>query len=263
MSASRTSTGDSTARTDAPSKAAFFNLRIDVLDRQDFFRELESSLRGHKQVTVNFLNAHCFNVAQRNPEYRRVLNESSFLLNDGIGVELAGRFIGLRFPENLNGTDLIPEILATMEKDGLSAYFYGARPEVISAAVEAIRVQYPRLGIAGYSHGYEEDAEGVAARITASGADAVIVGMGVPRQELWVARNKDRLAGVKLLVCGGAIFDFLSGAVPRAPEAVRRLRLEWLFRLIREPRRLFTRYVFGNFAFFYHVLRLAGRSRDS
>jgi N-acetylglucosaminyldiphosphoundecaprenol N-acetyl-beta-D-mannosaminyltransferase len=232
----------------------FYDLHVDVLDRAGFFRELQNELSKPGKISINFLNAHCFNVAQSDPKYRDALARCTFLLNDGVGVDLAGRLCGIRFPENLNGTDLIPEMLDFFEENGMSVYLYGAKSDVIERAAGEIESRYPRLSVAGYSHGYVEDPSILIDRINAAKADVVVLGLGVPKQELWVANHGDQLESTRILVCGGAIFDFISGNVIRAPGIVRQLRLEWLFRLIQEPRRLSSRYILGGLKFFYYLL---------
>ena len=104
-------------------KTPFFNLMVDVVSRPAFFEALTSAFAKREQTTVNFLNAHCFNVAQEDAAYREALNGSSFLLNDGVGVDIAARRIGVRFPENLNGTDLIPEILGHLQYQSRKTFF--------------------------------------------------------------------------------------------------------------------------------------------
>lgn len=234
-------------------KHRFYNLHIDVLDGPGFFRELQNELPKSGKILINFLNAHCFNVAQSNHEYYRALEQSTFLLNDGVGVDLAGRLRGIRFPENLNGTDLIPEMLEFFEQQLMSVFFFGAKRDVIERAVREIRSRHPGLSVAGYSHGYVQDPSVVIDKINASKADVVILGLGVPKQELWASDNSGQLGSVKVVICGGAIFDFISGNVLRAPVIVRRLRLEWLFRLVQEPTRLFSRYILGGFRFIYNL----------
>lgn len=235
-------------------KRKYFNLELDVLDRQGVFRAVRETIRVSSQININFLNAHCFNVAQKNAEYASALKQSSLLLNDGIGVDIGAKVLGFRFPENLNGTDLIPELVGVFAEDGVPVFFLGARDEVISKAVETLTTRFPSLRVAGYSSGYFKDEKQLNARISESGACAVIVGMGVPLQELWVQRNKANLPGIRVFVAGGAIFDFLSGTVKRAPLWVQKLKLEWLFRLLQEPKRLFSRYVIGNFVFLLSIL---------
>lgn len=240
-------------------KVPFYNLEVNVLDRRRFFDALSQRLMGPEQSTVNFVNAHCFNIAQTDPAYKAALDRCTFLLNDGVGIDIAGRLIGVRFPENLNGTDLIPDILDLLENKGMSVFFFGARRNVIERAVENIRTRNPRLQIAGFSDGYIDNPLSIVEVINSTGADAVILGLGVPLQELWVASYAKQLTGTKLLVSGGAVFDFISRAMPRAPVVMRKLRLEWLFRLIQEPRRMFSRYVLGSIVFLSNILKLRPR----
>jgi N-acetylglucosaminyldiphosphoundecaprenol N-acetyl-beta-D-mannosaminyltransferase len=239
----------------ARSKVQFFNLRVDILGRRQLFEELSARLAANSDlVSINFLNAHCFNVAQRDPHYTDALDRCTYLLNDGVGVALAGKVKGIHFEENMNGTDLIPDLLQLFAEAGLSVYFFGGKPEVTQEAVVEIGRLIPNLSIAGFSHGYVESPESVVEQINASGAGAVVLGLGVPRQELWVDRYGSRLTDVRVCVSGGAIFDFMSGRVKRAPMFMRRLSLEWVFRLMQEPGRLFQRYIPGNALFLYYVL---------
>ena len=242
------------ARNASRSKVKFFNLRIDVLDRREFFRELRQYLSKGHRVSINFLNAHCFNIAQNNIEYKNALERCTFLLNDGVGVDIAGKLIGVGFRENMNGTDLIPNLIDFFAKNKMTIFCFGAKKEVIERAVRNIKADYSGVSIVGHSNGYVEDPASVIDQINLSHADAVILGLGVPRQELWVDRYGNRLKTVKVFVSGGAFFDFISGNAVRAPHIIRRIKLEWMFRLIQEPKRLFSRYVIGNFLFFYYVV---------
>ena len=236
------------------SKVEFFNLSIDVLDRQGLFSELRQHLSKGQKVTINFLNAHCFNIAQKNTEYKNALQRCTFLLNDGVGVNIAGKLIGVEFKENMNGTDLIPHLIDFFAKSSLTVFCLGAKKEVIERAVRKMEIDYSMLSIVGYRDGYVDDPAAVVAEINSSNADVVILGMGVPRQELWVDNYGSHLKSARVFVSGGAIFDFISGNVIRAPLFIRRIKLEWLFRLVQEPTRLFSRYVIGNLLFFYYVV---------
>lgn len=241
------------------SKVKFFNLHVNVLDTQAFFNALQYCLSKGQTVSINFLNAHCFNIAQKNGEYRNALEQSTFLLNDGVGVDIAGKLIGVHFKENLNGTDLIPQLLEYFAKNKLKVYCFGASRKVIEEATSQIEADYPDLSIVGYSDGFVDNPALVIKQINNSQADAVILGLGVPKQELWVANYGDQLKSARILVSGGAIFDFISGNILRAPNFIRRIKLEWLFRLIQEPVRLFSRYVLGPFVFFYYVIIRSNR----
>lgn len=214
--------------------------------------------------SVFFLNAHCANLRSRDRAYATALARADAILPDGIGVDLAARMTGTRLRENLNGTDFTPALLREAAARGRSVFLFGARPGTAEAAAGTLAATIPGLRIAGTCDGYEGAADPQAAirAINASGADILLVAMGVPMQELWIDRHLPDLAP-RLVLGVGALFDFLAGNVSRAPAPVRRLRLEWVWRLAQEPRRLAKRYLLGNASFLVratlHALRQSGR----
>ena len=203
---------------------------------------------------IAFLNAHCVNVAARDPIYRAALATADAVLPDGAGLEIAARLSGGPLAANLNGTDFLPGLLAEAARRGRSVFLLGARPGVAEAAASRLWRAIPGLRIAGTRHGYGDDEDDVAA-INASGADILLVAKGVPAQDVWTMRHAARLRPA-LVIGVGAFLDFAAGAVPRAPAPLRRARLEWVWRLGCEPRRLAGRYLWGNVAF---LGRLAAR----
>ncbi len=209
-------------------------------------------------VSAFFINAHCVNVAATDPVYRWALASADRLLPDGIGVAIAARIQGTRLKENLNGTDLFVPLMRTAAARQRAVYFLGAAPGVAAEAAARAAALAPGLTIAGCHHGFfdaaEEDA--LIAAINASGADVLLVALGVPTQEIWIARNRHRLAP-RLVLGVGAQFDFWSGRVARAPALVRQVGCEWMWRLALEPRRLARRYLIGNVAF---LGRITGRA---
>jgi len=178
------------------------------------------------------------------------------VLNDGIGIKLGGLLKGIRFKENMNGTDLIPRVLEYSAKQNKSIFLLGAQDEVVKKAVDTIRHKYPSINIAGYNSGYfnEDESGQITKRIDALNTDILIVGMGVPKQELWVSENREKLPRVNILIAGGAVFDFLSQRFRRAPKLLRVMGLEWFYRFLQEPGRLFHRYFIGNIRFFYNIV---------
>jgi exopolysaccharide biosynthesis WecB/TagA/CpsF family protein len=201
-----------------------------------------------------FMNAHCCNVRRSNLEYRRAVSAADVLLPDGIGVALAARMTGQKLTENLNGTDLVPTLLRRAARMGKSVYLFGGKPGTAAAAANRLIHTIPGLHIAGTRDGFAgaADDEAVIADINESGADIVLVALGVPMQEIWLHRHASRL-DASLTLGVGALFDFLAGSVVRAPKMVRRARMEWVWRLAQEPRRLAKRYLAGNFAFLAHA----------
>jgi exopolysaccharide biosynthesis WecB/TagA/CpsF family protein len=195
--------------------------------------------------TVFFANAHTLNVASRDSEFRRVLQSSDVVLNDGIGLAVYARLAGTTFEENMNGTDLLPSIFAAAadRHEPLSVFLFGAKPGHAEKAAQAIEKQYPTTKVVGVQSGYDHG--GVIEAIRSASPDLLLVGMGNPLQEKWISQHQAQLnAGVVFGI--GALIDFLSGEIVRAPRLVRALRIEWIFRLGQEPRRLASRYLKGN-----------------
>jgi exopolysaccharide biosynthesis WecB/TagA/CpsF family protein len=206
-------------------------------------------LRGDRRRYA-FVNAHCCNVMWRSADYRNALASADDLFPDGSGIDLAARLAGERVGDNLNGTDMFPHLCRRARDAGCSIFLLGARPGVAERVAQAAQEIAPGLEIAGCHHGYfspKEEAD-VLRRINACSPDIVLVAMGVPAQDEWLAKHAHALDARATLGVGG-LFDFYSGRIPRAPLVLRRLGLEWTFRLLQEPRRLFSRYVLGNPAF--------------
>ncbi len=225
-----------------------------------------AALLSRPRARVAFVNAHCVNVAARDRAYAAALDSADLVLPDGAGVELAARLHGARLAGNLNGTDLGPRLARAAAGQGMSLFLLGAAPGVAERAAARLQALAPGLCIAGMRDGFAglQDSAAAIAAINASGADMLWVATGVPAQDVWLARHADALAP-RYLLGVGALFDFLAGRVARAPGWMRRARLEWLWRLALEPRRLFGRYVLGNATFLTRTLmhRLRhGRSRE-
>ncbi len=216
------------------------------------------ALLGGTSRSVYFLNAHCANVRARDCAYSAALARADLVLPDGIGVELAARMTGAPLTENLNGTDFTPVLLRQAAEQGLSVFLFGAKPGTAERAAHSLVGSIPGLRIAGTLDGYAgaDDSAAAVAKINASGADILLVAMGVPRQELWIDRHLPALSP-RLVLGVGALFDFLAENVSRAPRAVRAARMEWIWRLMQEPRRLAKRYLVGNATFMARAVRHA------
>lgn len=205
-------------------------------------------------LKVAFANAHFINEAARDSAFRAVLPQF-LILADGIGVDIASKLLyGEKFPANLNGTDFVPTFL-TSHAGPLRIALIGAKPGVAEKAAATLRELAPHHEISVLSHGYFTPVEETAllARLVEAPADVLLVAFGNPAQEKWIARAVQP-AHARVAIGVGALFDFLAGEVPRAPERVRALRLEWVWRLAQEPARLWRRYILGNPAFLMRVI---------
>lgn len=234
-------------------------VHVDVHSYDSATDFITRAVQSRTPTMVTFANAHTINVASRYPEMEKAL-ENATVLNDGVGVDLASKILYReKFPENLNGTDFVPHLLAKAG-GALSVFVLGSTPEVARAAADHIGQKFPAVTVAGYHHGFfggDEDAN-ICEKIRESGANLILVGMGQPRQEIWASRHYADIPGVT--ICVGALLDFITGRFKRAPISWRRRKLEWLYRLIQEPRRLTGRYLIGNVMFVGRILaqRIAG-----
>jgi exopolysaccharide biosynthesis WecB/TagA/CpsF family protein len=229
---------------------------LQVTSQAKAVRRIDDAIATRAPMNVAFANAHTLNLAATSVEFRHAL-KSFFVLNDGLGVDLASRWtVGRAFSENLNGTDFVPHCLNS-SRHSLRIFLLGSTADVAESAAKRIVERWPRHTIAGTRHGFfanAEDESEAAAMIRASRADLVLVGMGNPLQELWIA-NHGAQTGAPVLLGVGAFLDFTSGRIQRAPQWVRDLRCEWIWRFVREPRRLWRRYLLGNMLFVVRVLR--------
>lgn len=241
-------------------------IRVAALDWSQALEELSRVIDGNgPQRIFNFLNANNTNLAMRDPRYRQGLSKSE-VLPDGVGVDIASRALhGSAFPANLNGTDFVPALLVHTEKP-LKVALIGARPEILARAVSNFKAATPWHEFFAVSDGYfdQSDSSQVLADLAAINPDITLIALGSPSQEIWIDSNIRQGHG-RVVFGVGALFDFVSGAIPRAPRIIRDLRLEWVWRLALEPSRLWRRYILGNPVFLCHLLRykLSGASRKT
>lgn len=210
--------------------------------------------RGMPTV-VAFANAHTLNRTVVDPKIRSILNRA-VVFNDGIGVDIAsGLLFGSRFPENLNGTDFVPHYLRRT-RNRYRIFMVGAKPGIVERAAQRLAELAPNHKVVGYSHGYvpPEETADLIERIRQSGADVLLVAMGNPQQEAWLNAHL-AASGCRLGFGVGGLFDFMAGAVPRAPAWIQSAHLEWSFRLLQEPRRLWRRYLVDMPLFLTRIFR--------
>ena len=236
-----------------------FNMKILSTQHQD---AVDMLLAQDSKTTAFFVNAHCINTAATDEEYRHSLERSDYLLPDGSGLALAAALKGEKFAANLNGTDLFKPLCETAARKGLSIYFLGSAKGVAAAAAAKARRAFPDLQIAGTDHGFfkPEDTGRVIERINQSGADILLVAMGVPMQENWITEHRGKLNPC-LTMGVGAQFDFHAGRISRAPRLFRKAGCEWVWRLVLEPRRMAKRYIVGNPLFVVRAVGDAAKAR--
>jgi N-acetylglucosaminyldiphosphoundecaprenol N-acetyl-beta-D-mannosaminyltransferase len=233
-----------------PMRRALFGLPVDaVLLDQAVERCMQAVGRG-LAIEIGVLNAAKIVIMRSNRALAEAVASADLILADGQSVVWASRFLRQPLPGRVAGIDLFAALLAAAEQEDRSVYLVGATPEVLERTVAEIRRRHPRLRIAGHRDGYFADAEAaaVADSVRASGADLLFLGMTSPKKEIFCARY-GAATGAKVTHGVGGSFDVLAGVVRRAPRAWQVVGLEWLYRVLQEPRRLGPRYLRTNSKF--------------
>lgn len=243
-----------------PGRIDILGVGVDPLTVEELHAEIGRLVRGGERGRVLNVNAHCLNLCYEDPDLRGFLNGAEVVFCDGAGVMLAARILGGRIPERITYADWAWRLADLAAAEGYSLYFLGARPGVAQGAAKRLQQSYPNLTIVGARHGYFDHSakspenEAVVQEINAAAPDILLVGLGMPLQEYWLMENGPEL-DVGVALTGGAVFDYVSGTLRRGPRSLTDNGLEWLARLLVEPRRLWRRYLVGNPLFILRVLR--------
>jgi N-acetylglucosaminyldiphosphoundecaprenol N-acetyl-beta-D-mannosaminyltransferase len=253
-----------------PDRLLLAGVPIDRMTMRDSLCWIASELRSRPQNAKPLLvmgpNAHIVTTAQRSPEFLSALAVADLCVPDGISVVLAGLILGQPIPERATGGDLMEKLCEFAARENLSVFFLGGLPGAATGAAAVLKNRYPGLRVHAFCpplH-FEKDPvelEIVLDTIRASKPDILCVALGVPRQEIWMQRHCASLP-IRLAISVGAALDTQAGLRSRAPEWTRKLGLEWAYRLAREPRRLWRRYLIGNTRFIFLVLAAWWRKRS-
>ena len=233
----------------------FLKAPMDIATMQETVSFIESRIE-QKQ----FLQHVVVNVAKIvNMQKDHVLAESvkacEVINIDGMGVVFGARFLGHDVPERVAGVDLFHELLAMSAKRDFPVFLLGATEEVVSKTAEVVKAQNPNLNIAGYNDGYFwDDEEAVVTKISESGAKLLFVAITSPKKENFINKWQDKL-GVDFVMGVGGTFDVVAGKVKRAPQWMQKAGLEWLYRVIQEPGRMWKRYLVTNSKFAYLLIK--------
>jgi N-acetylglucosaminyldiphosphoundecaprenol N-acetyl-beta-D-mannosaminyltransferase len=236
--------------------------RLDLLDQNDATDAILRFARERSGALIVTLGTEMVVYAQRDPEFRDVLNASALSLCDTVGVLTVARQRGAALRERVTGVELVERLCQRAAKEGLPVYFFGGAEGVAADAAAICEVRFPGLVVAGTRNGFfsSEEESAIADAIRASGARIVFVGLGSPRQELWMARNL-RATGCGAGIGIGGSFDVISGRVKRAPMIWRHLGMEWLYRLMREPQRFRRQLALPYFVWLVALDRLGMRKQ--
>jgi N-acetylglucosaminyldiphosphoundecaprenol N-acetyl-beta-D-mannosaminyltransferase len=233
-----------------PDRVSILGCDIDRLDMAATLEHCRAAIDGRRYTQHVAINAAKLVSFRRQPELRGVVEQCHLINADGQAIVWASRLLGDPLPERVAGVDLMQELLALAERAGYRVYILGAREEVLQTALATLHQRHPQLAVAGAHHGYfaEEESSEVADEVRASQPDILFVAMSSPRKEQWLGRFGESL-GVPLVMGVGGAIDIVAGVTRRAPELWQRLGVEWLYRLLQEPRRMFRRYLVTNAQF--------------
>ena len=243
------------APTESLPSIRILGVNINNVDMRDAVDDILALAHGQSSHQVCFVNADCLNIAWEDPQYAAVLEKASRVYADGSGIRWAGNWLGTPVRENVNGTDMFPKLCERIAISGERLFLVGAKPGAAQKAADWARQQFPSINIVGVHHGYFTASEErrVVEQIAACEPHILLAAFGSPKQDFWLAMKKHELRA-KVAIGVGGLFDFYSGAAPRAPMWMRELGLEWCFRMLREPGRLWRRYLVGNPKFMLRVL---------
>jgi N-acetylglucosaminyldiphosphoundecaprenol N-acetyl-beta-D-mannosaminyltransferase len=235
---------------------------VDAVELDDALHIIDSYIaeqQPHYNIAINASKVVAFH---ENPAMRRAIESADLLTADGQPIVWASSLFGRRLPGRASGIDLMERLFAHAEHAGHSVFLLGATDAVLQKCIDRLLANHPRLTIAGFRNGYfsSQEEPTIIAHIRCSKPDILFLGFGSPKKEYFMAEHVDRLNVPFVMGVGGA-FDVYAGITSRAPTWMRRSGLEWLFRVLQEPKRMFRRYAVGNSKFIWIVGRLAIRNR--
>jgi N-acetylglucosaminyldiphosphoundecaprenol N-acetyl-beta-D-mannosaminyltransferase len=242
------------------SRRRILNGSFDCIRVDDAVEAITGLIRAGGRGYVATVNVAMLMMMRSDDRLQRFVDRAALVVADGQPIVWASRWLSAELPERVAGIDLLQELLAQAEREQFGVYLLGSHQSVLDAAIERIRTRYPRLRLCGTADGYFSEAEAVsrARAIGQSQAHILIVGMGVPRQEYFLEAHWSELA-VNVAIGVGGSLDVIAGVRHRAPMILRRMGLEWLFRLAQEPRRLWKRYLVTSPQFVYLLLKARRR----
>lgn len=221
---------------------------------ESFYEILEKNLSQNKKTFIVTANPETFMMSEKDEEMRKLLlDNDTFLVPDGIGIVKAARMINYDVKERITGIDIANELLKLGNKQKKSIYLFGSKQEVIDSMEKVLKESYPNLNLVGMSNGYEKDKDKIFEKIVKTKPDIVLVALGIPLQEKLIYKHLDKFDKGIFVGVGGS-FDVISGHKKRAPKIFIKLNLEWLYRILKEPKRL-KRFYDSNVKFIFKVRR--------
>lgn len=219
-------------------KDSYLGVDVSPLTYEGILTEIRARMSRGDKSTIIAVNPEKVMTAQNNAKVKALINNATFQIADGVGILLASKLKKGKVTSRVTGVDMMARLLTFAANEQHSIYLYGAKKEVVELAAANIQHDYPPIQVAGMTDGYAQDEEALLQKINDSGAEILFVALGSPTQELWIQRNMEKLSNVLVFQGVGGSFDVFSGTVKRAPSIFRKLGLEWLYRLLSDPRRI-------------------------
>ena len=231
-------------------------VRVSCLDKHGILDQAVDWASRRETRTITYVNAHCINIATKDCEYRNLLNQMDLVYPDGIGIVWASKFLHQKKLTKVTGREWMDDFCRMIRDRSLSLYILAGAPGIAHKARANIMQRYPATCITGSSDGYfiEKSEVEVLRNIETASPDVLMVGMGVPRQEKWIINHRAEISA-PVVWAVGALFDLVSGDRQPVPDGLNRLNLEWLWRLMVDPRGKWQRYLIGNPMFIVRVIR--------
>lgn len=219
---------------------------------ESFYKILNKNLESNKKMFIVTANPETFMMSENDEEMRKLLlDKDTILVPDGIGIVKAARMINYNVTERITGIDIANKLLELGNKENKSIYLFGSKQEVIDSMKEVLKEKYPNLELVGASNGYEKDKDKIFEKIAKVKPDIVLVALGIPLQEKLIYKHLNKFDKGIFVGVGGS-FDVISGHKKRAPKIFIKLNLEWLYRILKEPKRL-KRFYDSNVKFLFKV----------
>jgi N-acetylglucosaminyldiphosphoundecaprenol N-acetyl-beta-D-mannosaminyltransferase len=238
-------------------KCDILGVKMDVLGREQLEQAIAETIRANRKDVFAYVNVHAINIAQRDARFMNILNSTHVVYCDGEGVRLGARILGARIPPRIVLTYWIWSLCRLCESNGFSMFFLGGDDTTVAKAVEEVKKRYRNIRIAGWHHGYFEktgvENDRVIALINRAAPNVLLVAFGMPLQEYWIEENFERL-NVNAVLPAGSVIEYTGGNKGLTPSWMADHGMEWLYRLVQEPVRLWKRYLIGNPLFMGRVM---------
>jgi N-acetylglucosaminyldiphosphoundecaprenol N-acetyl-beta-D-mannosaminyltransferase len=237
-------------------------VKINLVDVNNVLDYIVESIKNNlnKKAILSYVNVHAINIAFSNYKFKSFINCSHLSFCDGYGIRMAASLLGLKKPTRMTPPDWIDELANVCIENNFSLYFLGSKGGVVQKAADKLTKRHPKLRIVGTHHGYfnknrsSVDTNNVITKINNVQPEILLIGFGMPMQEYWIEENFSKIEA-KVFLPVGAFFDYVSETNKRAPQLFSTLGLEWFFRLLVEPKRMWKRYILGNPMFLYRVFK--------